>query len=155
MKKPETRRRILEPQQTSFPDIFYTDTGRWFQPMLDRRVLFGLQRESSRGAHEIYMKRSRRSDRAHNERHGSPPHCPRSFAERTGCTGYAPLATMAKSPPKNRDPWREHCLFRSGLLDLSGKRFPGFSSTTCEKSSCGREMKEGGKLIYIQFSICW
>lgn len=104
MKKPETRRRILEPQQTSFPDIFYTDTGRWFQPMLDRRVLFGLQRESSRGAHEIYMKRSRRSDRAHNERHGSPPHCPRSFAERTGCTGYAPLATMAKSPPKNRDP---------------------------------------------------
>lgn len=82
-----------------------------------------------RGAHEIYMKRSHRSDRTHNERHGTPLHCPRSFAERTGCTGYAPLATMAKSPPKNRDPWREHlppypppllfhCLFRCHLHNL-------------------------------------
>lgn len=36
---------ILEPQQTSFPDIFYTDTGRWFH-RAGQRVLFGLQRES-------------------------------------------------------------------------------------------------------------
>lgn len=41
----KARRGILEPQQTSFPDIFYTDTGRWFH-RAGQRVFFGLQKES-------------------------------------------------------------------------------------------------------------
>lgn len=121
--------------------VFRSDTGRCTRPV-GYRIFFGWGpgKREVRGAHEIYMKRIAlmRSDAQWASR--SPPHCPRSFAERTGCTGHAPLASTAKSTPKNRHPSTEHffascfntihrCCTSSFTLPLpSVRRFRSFSS---------------------------